>query len=193
MTVEVSDLKIGEKISRFRQSAGISVDELAVKISVTPAVMQQIERDVVQPTIAALLKISKYFKIDMSNFFEAEKPKKIEVLRKEERRKVKRDRGTKDNPLSYSYEALASPSNKHMLPYLVEFDVGVEEEVEPLSHEGEEFLYVLEGELDIHVDNEVIRLHPGDSLYFDSSMPHSLQGSGKINPRAIAVVYPEKK
>jgi quercetin dioxygenase-like cupin family protein len=78
-----------------------------------------------------------------------------------------------------------------MEPLLVEFDIDIDEDVPPLSHKGEEFIYVLEGEVEFHAADDIVRLTAGDSVYFDSNIPHSFIGKGNIKPRAVAVIYPE--
>ncbi|RJP71517.1 MAG: cupin domain-containing protein, partial [Candidatus Abyssobacteria bacterium SURF_17] len=118
--------------------------------------------------------------------------KKYEVVRRGEHKKVSRRPTPEKSPLSYSYEALSYRlTTRHMEPFLVEFDVDIDEDVPPLSHTGEEFVYVLDGEIEFHAEDEVVRLTKGDSLYFDSSMPHAFIGRGNVKPRAVVVIYPE--
>ena len=78
-----------------------------------------------------------------------------------------------------------------MEPFFVEFDIDIDEEVPPVSHKGEEFVFVLEGEVAFHAEDDIVRLSQGDSLYFDSNIPHAFVGKGSIKARAIVVIYPE--
>ena len=193
---DVKDLKIGEKVRALRKSREISTKDLADKVGLSETVISQIEKDVVAPPIATLLKISKMMGVEIAYFFSQEGPdKKFDIVRANERRKVERKLPQrKTMPLSYSYEMLSSQRKEnHMQPFLVEFDIDVEEEIEPVSHEGEEFLFVLEGELEYKLENEIITLKKGDSLYFDSKTPHAFCGRGHVKPRAVVVLYTPKE
>jgi quercetin dioxygenase-like cupin family protein len=75
-----------------------------------------------------------------------------------------------------------------MQPFLIEVRLERKEKVPPSQHEGEEFMYVLEGELDLEVQGEKVRLRPGDSCYFDSRLPHVLRAASARPPRLIVVV-----
>ena len=75
-----------------------------------------------------------------------------------------------------------------MEPFMVEFDPSAAATVKSMSHQGEEFLYVLEGTIELEYDQETYMLKKGDSLYIDSSKPHSLKGLGTTSPKVLAVV-----
>lgn len=200
MTDEIRDgikgLKIGEKISALRKGMGLEIAGLAERSGVSEIVISQIESNTISPTVAALLRIAKVFEREVGYFFEEEEGEelRIEVVRKDERKKVQRMRSSGKYALSYSYQSLSyRKSHKHMLPLLVEFDIDVDEDMELLTHEGEEFLYLLKGELELRTDTEVIHLHAGDSIYFDSTIPHGFVGTGNKKPKALVTIYtPEK-
>ena len=184
-------LKIGEKLKTLRESAEMEIEEIAEKVGITGILVSQIENEVVPPTIATLLKMSKIFNIDMSCFFEGEKiSRQFDVVRKEERIKLKAPKHHNHSALSYNYESLTcSFPGKHMQPFLVEFDVDVEEQLAALSHPGEEFHYILDGEVEFFSGNERILLKEGDSLYFDSQMPHRFIAKGHKNAKAVSIVF----
>lgn len=193
---EVKGLKIGEKIRGLRKSREVSLRDLAEKTGLSETVMSQIEDDTVAPPIPALLKISKALGVEIAYFFSEEMSgRKFDIVRVNERKKIERKLPQrKTMPLSYSYEMLSSHRKEnHMQPFLVEFDINIEEEVEPVSHEGEEFLFILEGELEYKLENEIITLKKGDSLYFDSKIPHAFRGRGNIKPKAVVVLYTPKE
>jgi transcriptional regulator with XRE-family HTH domain len=189
---DVRDLKIGEKIRSIRMSRGIAPAEVAAQAGITEVVLGQIENDVVAPPVGTLLKIARALHVPLATFFQEpdEYKQKFEVVRAGERHKVRRTAGRGNAPASYSYEALAFHlPDRHMEPFLVEFDLNADERLEAVSHAGEEFLFVLEGEIEFRSDQGVIVLRPGDSIYFDSSLTHALRGIGHVKPKAIAVVY----
>ncbi len=188
---ELKELKLGEKIRSLRLKRGFTIQDVANVTGLSKALISQIENEVVIPPVATLLKISRALDVHIGYFFqEDEEEPKIEVVRKEERKKVKRRFPRGKDPLSYSYESLSfRKSEKHMEPFLVEFDSDIDEDVPTLSHGGEEFLYLLEGELEFRTSEGVIKLQPGDSLYFDSQIPHAFRGIGKKKARAIVVLF----
>jgi quercetin dioxygenase-like cupin family protein len=91
----------------------------------------------------------------------------------------------------YAYRSLLAPDirGQGMEPFLVTFEPQAAATVEPMSHQGEEFLYVLSGTIELLYDGETYTLKKGDSLYIDSSRPHAVRGIGKTPPQALAVIY----
>ena len=182
---------LGERIKVLRQKAGILPEDLAPVLDLPNAVLAKIESGVVEPTVATLLKISQYFNVPMETFFSDEILKApLQVVRAHELEKTERKRASGEVVASYKYWALAPKiSNKNMQPFLIELDPNVKEDLPRLSHEGEEFFYVLEGHIELQAGKEVIQLKPGDCVYFQSEIPHAVYGRGKSKSRAVVVVY----
>lgn len=191
---ELKRLGIGKKIRTLREERGLPIETLAEKVDITPTLLSQIESDVVPPTLATLLNIARVLDITVDHFFIQERSlDRIELTRANERLSVARSRETDTARLTYNYEALAYRlKGKQMEPFLVEFDASIEEQPIPLSHEGEEFCYCLEGEIEFITDERRITLRPGDSLYYYSNVPHVLRGIGPGNPKGIFVLLPGK-
>jgi len=189
---DLKKLGIGRKIRTLRDQKCIDLDVLSKETGHSKVLLSQIEADVVPPTVATLLQIAKILGVGIDYFFQdAETHDKIELVRAHERKRVAKTDEAEAGRLTYSYESLAySLSHKHMEPFLVEFDMEVEEKQQPLSHEGEEFIFLIEGELEFISDDTKIVLHPGDSLYFFAKIPHILRGHGSIKPKAVIVLYP---
>jgi len=187
------ELRLGAKIRTLREAKKLSVTEAAERAGLTAIVLSQIESEAVTPPVATLLKLANALNVHIGDFFsDVAPPKRYEVVRKGDHKRVARRPTPEKSPLSYSYESLSFRlAERHMEPFLVEFDIDIDEQVPPVSHRGEEFMYVLDGEIEFHADDEVVRLHEGDSLYFDSSMPHAFIGKGDRKPRAVVVIYPE--
>ncbi|MBI2951033.1 cupin domain-containing protein, partial [bacterium] len=86
-----------------------------------------------------------------------------------------------------SYEALSyRMTDKVMSPFHIEIPPSQGKEVEPLSHEGEEFHFVLEGSAEFTVGQETYQLTSGDAIYFDSRLPHSIRAMGFLPARMLA-------
>lgn len=192
---ELQSLGIGYKIKTLREERGFSQEEFAGHIKVTPVLLSQIETEVVPPTVATLLNIAKILGVGIDFFFKQEVfEDAIELTHQDERLKFQKSRGSESARLNYSYEALAYRlKGKKMEPFMVEFDIKTDKEPELLSHEGEEFLYCLEGEIEFISPHKTIRLVPGDSLYYFANMPHALVSVGEGVPKAIVVLLPENE
>jgi quercetin dioxygenase-like cupin family protein len=79
-----------------------------------------------------------------------------------------------------------------MEPFQVQFEVKKKEDLIFFNHKGEEFVFVLEGQLECNYEDETFLLDPGDSLYFDSGFPHTFRAVGKKSALAIDVIYAEE-
>lgn len=189
---ELKRLGIGKKIRALREEQNMALESLAQQVNVTPTLLSQIESDVVPPTLATLINLARVLDVQVDHFFVHEKSlEKIELTRANERLSVAKSRDTDTARLTYNYQALSYRlQGKQMEPFLVEFDSRIEEEPIPLSHEGEEFCYCLEGDIEFITDERRITLRPGDSLYYYSNVPHVLRGIGPGNPKGIFVLLP---
>lgn len=189
---ELKELNLGQKIKALRQKKGISLEEMARRTNLSQPLLSQIESEVVAPPVATLLKIARALNVNISYFFQTEEveEKKAVIVRKKERKKVFRRIHEDPAKVGYYYESLAYPkADRHMEPFQVEFEAKKKEDLIFFNHQGEEFVFVLEGQLEFNYENEVYLLEPGDSLYFDSSLPHAFRAVGGQNALAIDVIY----
>ena len=184
-------LAIGEKIRRIRQSKGLTLEDISQRTGLSKALISRIENEHVSPPIATLLRIAAALKVEISHFFtDHTSPYKVTVVRHHERSTTRDSMIAVGQDAGYTYELLAfKKDDKHMEPFIVEFDLKDREEVPMQQHKGEEFLHVLEGRLEFFTEDEVIVLEKGDSIYFDSGIPHGYRGLGDTPPKALVVVY----
>ncbi len=186
----VKAFNIGRKIRDLRKGKALTLQDLSTATGLSKPLLSQIENEIVVPPISTLLKISRALDKDIAFFFqEPNDDRKIVVVRPFERERLDtRKLGRTDG--GYSYESLAyKKSRKNMEPFLVEFERKDKKEMSFYSHEGEEFLFVLEGDLEFRTRDEVHGLKKGDSLYFESDVPHSYRALGKKNAKAIVVIF----
>lgn len=188
-------LGIGNKIRTFREEKDISLETLAENANITPALMSQIERDVVPPTLATLMNISRALDKGMDAFFvKDDVVEQVELTRENERLSVVRNRDTDHARMTYNFHALSYRlKDKQMEPFYVEFDSDIEEKLVPLSHEGEEFCFCLEGDIEFRTDEKTIILRSGDALHFYSTVPHVIRGLGPGTPKAVFVLLPQNR
>jgi transcriptional regulator with XRE-family HTH domain len=190
---EVKKLHIGKKIRELRKNAEFVLQNLSDRTGLSKPLLSQIEREVISPPIATLLKISKALNVNISFFFQDDGQEERVVLVRRDESKMVDSRYFGREESGYYYEALAyKKSKKYMEPFLVEFKRMKAEKLSYFSHEGEEFIYLLEGTLEFRTENEQYVLNPGDSLYFESSIPHAYRALERRNARALTVVYPTR-
>lgn len=191
---DLKRLKIGARIKKLRADKDLSLEKLAKKLGVQPIILSQIEQDVIPPTVATIVNLSRIFKVT-PDFFLSEEAllENLEIVRKDERHKVESAPTKVEPSMNYSFESLAYRlSGKNMEPFLVEVEI-TEDDPELLVHAGEEFWFVLSGEVEFISKEKRVRLKEGDSIYFFSNIPHGMKAIGEAKPRVLAVVLPERK
>ncbi len=188
MKDQVASLDIGSQVKRLRNLRDLTLQDLSEMTGLSKPNLSQIENNLVTPPIATLLKISVALGVAIGNFFkEAHQENSIVVVRKEDRYGVVK--GPHITHIGYQYEPLAYPRiDKNMEPFIVEMEEREAEAIQFNNHRGEEFLYVLEGTLEFHSKDTVLRLNEGDSIYFDSVVPHGYRGVGGP-ARTLVVIY----
>ncbi len=188
---DVRALNIGKKIRSLRTRADMKLQQLSDLTGLSKPLLSQIENGVTAPPIATLLKISRALGVNIGHFFQdGPVHERIVVVRQEERREVTRRFQGDGAAVGYRYESLAYPwSDKHMEPFLVEIDARSETEMTFYNHLGEEFLFVLEGQVEFRGAGRVVTLDAGDSLYFDSEILHAVRSVGADKSKVIAVVF----
>ncbi|BCA78631.1 cupin domain-containing protein [Desulfuromonas sp. AOP6] len=188
---EVKELQIGLKIRRMRQERRMTLQDLAEGTGLSKPLLSQIENEQVIPPLATLLRISKAFKVEIHTFFQEEgDTEKCILVRAGESRQLRQWSKHGDPRPPYSYHSLAyGKKNRHLEPFVVEFEARQWRDDLQVNHDGEEFLFLLEGQLEFRYGDQVMQLNPGDSVYYDSSEPHGYIATTDLPTRAVAVLY----
>jgi len=186
----VEEFNIGAKIKALRLSRKKTLQEVADETGFSPALISQVENNNVSPPIATLSKIAKVLGVRVGYFFRDEGPEEAyEVIRREDRPAVTRVISSTGGQHGYIYHALTfKKRDKIMEPFLLTVDAGLRDEETLYSHEGEEFLLILQGEAELLLEKERIVLREGDSVYFESSLRHRLLAHGDNGARVLAVL-----
>ncbi len=159
-------MKIGKKIKQLRTMYNLTQEELANRLELTKGYISQLENDLTEPSISTLEDIVLALGTNLSDFFKDEAVEEQIVFRKE-------DYFIKENP-GYSITWLITNAQKNeMEPILVTIQPKCQTDID-YPHEGQEFGYVLEGEVLLSLGNRRYRLKKGESFYYDSSVNHSL-------------------
>lgn len=182
----MDELKIARKIRQIRLKNNLTLGKVAERTGFTKSYLSMIESGKKSPPIASLSKIAKALHVDIAAFFEEKRPEdRIIVVRKRERKTVVRN-GT---IFGYRYESIApAKRQKKMEPFVITLP-SHSREGNRFDHEGEELLYVLEGETNFFYGDKKYLLRKGDCIYFDSSIPHRGEGIGTKPAKALVVIY----
>lgn len=187
----MDEKQIVKNIKRIRQNKKMSLERLAKLCGLTKGYVSKIENSDKAPPFSTISRIANALDTDISLLIaeDLEVPEDINlcIIRKNERKEVV-SRGTL---YGYHYEALAHKKiGKNMEPYIV---LPAFHEKGVFSHEGEEFMYVLEGRHEFVYDGKKYILNEGDSIYFDSIIPHSGRSVGEKKAKILAVMYSYKR
>lgn len=191
---EVAALNLGNKIRNLRKHRALTLQEVSDFTGLSKPLLSQIENNIAAPPIATLIKISTALGVKISHFFQdQEMDDRIVVVRKDERYSVKRLFHHKDETrIGYRWESLAYPMvGKQMEPFVVEIEPRDERDLLFNDHSGEEFHFILDGIVEFRSAEQTHCLEKGDSIYFDSSIPHALRGIGGAATSLIVIFSPK--
>jgi transcriptional regulator with XRE-family HTH domain len=177
---------IGAKLRALRLKKKMGLVELGSHSGLSPALLSKIERGKLVPTLPTLLRIALVFSVGLEHFFtETARQPTLAVVRRSERQRFPERVGEK-RP-AYHFESLDFPAlERTMSAYFVEFESDGRESHRH-QHPGAELLYVIDGQVTVTVGETSHVLDAGDSMYFDSSVPHDYRGGGRKAPKAIVV------
>lgn len=185
-----ADSRIGAKIVTVRESLGLSCDDLAERSGCDAALITRIEAGELVPSLAPLIKISRALGVRLGTLLDDDANVGPVVTRAADVESVTRlkslETGTASGTLEF-FSLAAGKSARHMEPFLIDVEPTAERALS--THEGEEFLYVLDGTLEVEYGKDVHTLEAGDSIYYDSIVPHQVRGASSGPARILAVVY----
>jgi len=175
---------LAQRIREIRHKRGLTLEQLAERTRLTQSVLSKVENFRVTPSLQALSRIATALGVTMADLVTGlgEKPQLV-IVPRDQRQVVERDRPRS----SIVYQALAASRHaKLMEPLLLEVPPG-EPRKEALPHEGEEFIMVLEGTVDLEYGDETHRLAAGDCAYLDAVEPHRLLNPGDTKASVLCV------
>jgi transcriptional regulator with XRE-family HTH domain len=179
---------VGDRIRKARETHGLTLQDLSSRTGMDVDILNRVESNKVIPPLGELVKLGKALETGMSYLVSPGAEKPVTVVRADRRRPVARYGGKKREQHGYSYESLApEKANRSMEPFIVTLTPSDTEE--PSVHDGQEFLFVLEGQMEARVGEKTETLGPGDALYYDSSQPHLVRCVGGGETRILAVIY----
>jgi len=188
MTVEKT---VGGKIKQIREMKKVSVEELAERSGMDTSMILKIEEEKNVPSLAPLIKIARALGVRLGTFLDDSDSYGPVVVRSGEYQKGARFTSqTSEAREHLNFFSLAfDKAGRNMEPFIVDIEPGLQSDYMLSSHEGEEFIYVLEGEIEINYGKEVYRLAKGDSIYLDSIVLHNVHAGNNNSAKILAVVY----
>ena len=180
---------VGQRVRRVREGKGLTVQDISQRTGLDSDYLREIETGNVSPPLGALIKIAKALDMKLGRFISSGEVKPFAIVRHNERRVVSRYTSAQGDQYGYTYESLApDKKDRHMEPFMVTLvPSGTKKELS--SHAGQEFIYVLEGAMEVTLDDYTDVLCPGDSIYYDSTVPHLVRCHGDQETVILAVLY----
>ena len=184
---------VGAKIKGLRETKNLSIDVIAERSGLTVEQIESIENDVNLPSLGPLIKIARALGVRLGTFMDDNDALGPIVCRAEDREK--------DSSISFSNGATAArkhmeyhplaqqKAGRHMEPFVIDINPEENPNFQLSDHEGEEFIYVMEGEVEIVYGKETYTLKEGDSIFYDSIVKHHVHGAPGKSAKILAVVY----
>jgi len=170
---------LGDRIRLLREEKGLPLSYLASETGKSEEYLARIEANEIIPPVALLLQLARALQMDTGTFFKADGTPEILEAEREKRT---------DN---YVYELLTPASaDKHLKAFDIRIPPGsTAREGLGYRHSGEEFAYVLEGQMEYTVGENVTRLGPGGTIHFNSNIPHNLANVGDEEAHLLVILY----
>ncbi|OQY00375.1 MAG: XRE family transcriptional regulator [Desulfobacteraceae bacterium 4572_130] len=179
--------EVGKRIKILREKKGITINEVSQLTGFGKETLQDIENGVMQPPLGTIMKLSKALDSAVGQLVSGTGSKIYSITRKNEKKKISKSTSQKGRQDIYSYMSLAPEvQGRHMEPVIVQLKQNPVKDVS--VHDGEEFIYVLEGIVELFIGDEVHILEPGDSSYYLSTTPHLIMAKQE-KAIILAVLY----
>jgi transcriptional regulator with XRE-family HTH domain len=184
---------LGDKIRTLRKKVGMTQKELADRVGLTPSFISQLEKNLISPSLDSLLKLSEKLNTQPVYFLTEDESSPLQkmVIRPAERQDIHLP---ELKGLDMKLQLLVSDVlNRRMEPYLLTMKEGAAIDGHFYGHKGDEFAYVIEGELEVEIQGEKQILRQGDSLYIGSTFPSKWLNIGKGEANLLWVLSPPRE
>ncbi len=179
------------KVRSIRESRSMSAEQLAERADLPAELVRRIESGSVIPSLAPLIRIARALGVRRGTFMDEQEQTGPVISRVGAHETVMRF-SARDQPARSDldfYSLAANKAGRHMEPFLIDIHPASAQGPRLSSHDGEEFVYVLSGEVEISYGRDMYRLRTGDCIYYDSIVPHHVHSVGSADARVIAVIY----
>ena len=182
---------VGEKITSIREQKNISLPDLAERCGFTIGMMTKIEANETIPSLGHLIKVARALGVRLGTFLD-DMDQLGPVITRNGEQMMGASFSSKASSSHHNldfFPLASAKSGRHMEPFIVDIIPVAESDFMQSSHEGEEFIYVLDGRIEIRYGKSVYILSKGDSIYYDSVVDHNVQAADEYPAKILAVVY----
>ena len=185
-------VNVGERVKNVRENSGLSLQDISLRTDIDVSTLEQIEAGTIAPPLGSVIKLAKALEMKMGYFISGEEDRAYTIVRHNDRKVISRYDSQTGKYYGYEYESLAPhKKDRHMEPFLVTLEPADTEE-ERSTHDGQEFIWVLQGKMEVRLGGEIHILEPGDAIYYDSTVPHLVKCHGTETTKILAVLYAER-
>jgi len=179
--------KLGKRVQTYREKLGLSQEDLAKNSGVDLDLVRRTEKGETYPSISVLIRLSRALGQRLGTFMDDQfTPDPLIVC--EEERTEENASHQKGSPSNYHYYPLGkNKTDRHMEPFFIRIEPGQAKSLS--SHEGEEFIIVVSGEVELIYGKDSRILKAGDSMYYNSLVPHFIGSNGVDAAEIYAVIY----
>ena len=183
--------KIGARVKLIRENRKLSIEDVSERTNLSVEQIESIEDGSLVPNLTPLIKIARVLGVRLGTFMDDDENLGPVVTRAKQEKAVTRfsDRGNAINSDLDFYTLAQNKAGRHMDPFVIDIFPSSENEIKLSTHEGEEFIYVLEGEVEIKYGKETYQLKAGDSIYYESIVAHHVHSFGSEKAKILAIVY----
>jgi len=179
--------EIGSRVRSIRKEKNVSLEELSKLTGFDVDFLAKIEKDEAQPQLGTVIKLSKALDSAFGRMVSGVGDRLYSITRKNERTKISRSTSQKGKRQVYQYMSLTPEvKGRHMQTLLVQLEENPDDEMS--VHDGEEFIYVLDGRVTLKIGQEAFEFEPGDSVYYLSTTPHLIAAKSE-KATILAVLY----
>lgn len=186
-----TSVSVGSRVKSIREAKNLTIQQVAERSGLTIKQVERIEENENLPSLAPLIKIARALGVRLGTFLDDMDTMGPVVCRRDELAKsisFSSETASSHNNLSF-YSMALSKTGRHMEPFMIDIDSASCNGHQLSSHEGEEFIYVLEGTIEITYGKETYTLQQGESIYYDSIVDHNVHAADASKARILAVVY----
>ncbi|MCG8401400.1 MAG: XRE family transcriptional regulator [Firmicutes bacterium] len=177
---------LGERIRQLRRNNNLSVRTLAKEVGVTASFIYQLEQDKVSPSFSTLKGIAGALNTNMAVLVEEELPEEWVIVRKDKRKRIK----SEVPELNLELFTFLGTRNKKMQPLLFEVEPGATCTMESFAGEHEDFVYIVQGEVEINTTRAMYQLQEGDAAYLLFDVITTVTNAGRSKARGLWVICP---
>ena len=182
--------KLGKRIKTFREERGINLETMAEYTGLKIDFLENLEENNIYPSIGPLQKIACALGVRLGTFMDDEISRDPIVARLDDHSADLTMKNVRNNHIGYSYTSLGKgKSDRNMDPFHITIMPAKDDERKTSSHQGEEFILVLKGELLVVYGRESHLLKQGDTIYYNSIVPHYVGANGDEPVEIMAVIY----